>query len=95
MLANQISEQCDPESHWWGLEWNTQFFDFDSMSAKEEQQIYMNSEILFYVTHTHLRRFCALFLKTQRIVFMACLQPKHHIKPFQCRGITEKQRWHP
>ena len=39
MIANQIGQQCDPTSHWWGLEWNSAFFDFDSMSAEEEKKM--------------------------------------------------------
>jgi hypothetical protein len=48
MIANQIVQQCDPTSHWWGLEWNPAFFDFDSMSAEEEKKCWLEFQTAQY-----------------------------------------------
>ena len=48
MIANQIGQQCDPTSHWWGLEWNSAFFDFDSMSADEEKKCWLEFQTAQY-----------------------------------------------
>jgi hypothetical protein len=48
MIANQIGQQCDPTSHWWGLEWNSAFFDFDSMSADEEKKCWLEFQTVQY-----------------------------------------------
>ena len=42
MIANQIGQQCDPKSHWWGLEWNPALFDFESMTAEEEKKCWLD-----------------------------------------------------
>jgi hypothetical protein len=42
MITNQIGQQCDPKSHWWGLEWNPALFDFESMTAEEEKKCWLD-----------------------------------------------------
>jgi hypothetical protein len=41
MLANQLSEVCNPEKYWWGLEWHA-LFDFETMDKTEEQKLYLD-----------------------------------------------------
>jgi hypothetical protein len=48
MIANQIGQQCDPKSYWWGLEWNRALFDFDNMSAEEEKKCWLDFQTAQY-----------------------------------------------
>jgi len=48
MIANQIDQQCDPKSHWWGLEWNPALFDFETMSAEEEKKYWLDFQTAQY-----------------------------------------------
>jgi hypothetical protein len=58
MLANQLSEVCNPEEYWWRFEWNP-LFDFETMNNSEEQKLYLDyySKAQYSIRHVLAENF--------------------------------------